>query len=345
MWRILLVPAVLCLGGSCLAQQADLPPVKPLASFEDGTEAPFTPAATAAVQEHATDGQWALRLDREWASWDAWEGGIDWTGYDFFKADVYNAAEEPATLYLEVRDLGTTGYWTRVNYTTVVPPGPSVLIVPTDLYVGEKGRPGRPLDKAHITRFVLSNSEARAPLYFDNLRLERDLSDSVRVPGLQAFSFGPGTSPPLRGLTAVTPATLYSPGRGYGLKDARVWRAFDVLQPDPVYQTFICIEAGGFAVDLPNGRYQVFLNLDNPSGFWGEYQIYRERVVKANGAVVVHDTMDLPRFREKYFRFADVEDSPLENTFDKYQRAYFQEKEFQVEVTGGQLFLEFEGAN
>lgn len=325
-----------------VAQPVDLPPVKPLASFEEGTEAPFTPAATAAVSEHATDGRWALRLDREWASWD---GAQDWTGYDFFKVDVFNAADEPAEVYLEIRDAATTGYWTRVNYTTVVPPGASTLIVPTDLYVGEKSRPGRPLDKAHITRFVLSNSQGKAPLYFDNLRLERDLSDRVQVPGLQAFSFGPGTSPPLRGFTAVTPATTYSPGRGYGLKDARIWRAFDVLQPDPLYQTFICIESGGFAVDLPDGKYHVFINLDNPSGFWGEYQVYRQRVVKANGVEVVRDTMDLERFRQKYFRFADVEDSPLENTFDKYQRAYFQEKEFDVEVTGGQLFLEFEGAN
>jgi len=33
------------------------------------------------------------------------------------------------------------------------------------------------------------------------------------------------------GFTAITPATLYSKGRGYGLKNARVWRSFDVLQP------------------------------------------------------------------------------------------------------------------
>ncbi len=128
-------------------------------------------------------------------------------------------------------------------------------------------------------------------------------------------------------------------------KDAQIWRAFDVLQPDPLYQRFICIEKGGFAVDVPNGKYHVFVNLDNPSGFWGEYQVYRERIVKANGVEVVRDTMDLARFKQKYFRFADVEDSLSENTFDKYQRAYFNEKEFDVEVKNGQLFLEFLGDN
>ena len=78
------------------------------------------------------------------------------------------------------------------------------------------------------------------------------------------------------GFTRIDPATLYSRGRGYGLKDARIWRAFDALQPDPLYQDFLCIEQGGLAVDVPNGTYHVLVNIDSPSGFWGEYQVYRD---------------------------------------------------------------------
>jgi hypothetical protein len=319
------------------------PPVKPLADFENGTPAPFEgsePGAVGAEAAHATKGKYALRLQKGYASW---QGAQDWTGYDFFKADAYNAGDAPVSLYIEIRDQATKDYWTRVNYTTVLPPGASTLILPTDLYVGEKSRPGRPLDKANITRFVLSISGQAAPVYFDNLRVERDLSDKIKVPGLRAFSFGPGAAPPLRGFTAVTPATVYSAERGYGLKNAQIWKACDALQPDPLYAVGICIEHGGFAVDLPDGKYHVFLNIDSPSGFWGEYQIYRKRVVKANGVTVVQDAMDLPHFLKRYFRFADVEDRPTDNTFDKYQRAYFTEKEFDVDVRGGQLSLEFEG--
>jgi len=322
------------------AQKVEGSPTRLLCSFEEGKPAPF--ASGAAVAEHATHGKFALRVDKSYVDW---QGAQDWTGYDFLKADVFNSHEEPAQVYVEVRDTGTTGYWTRVNYTTVAPPGASTVIMPTDIYVGEKSRPGRPLDKAHITRLVFSVGEAKAPIYFDNVRLERDLSDSVKVPGLRAYDFGPGTSPPLSGFTAVTPATLYSPGRGFGLKNAKVWRAYDVLQPDPLYQTFICIEGGGFAVDVPNGRYHVFVNVDNPSGFWGEYQIYRQRVIKANGVEVAKDAMDLEAFLKKYFRFAEAEDSLEENTFDKYQRAYFSEREFDVDVRDGQLYVEFVGQN
>ncbi|MCX5683931.1 MAG: DUF6067 family protein, partial [Planctomycetota bacterium] len=134
-------------------------------------------------------------------------------------------------------------------------------------------------------------------------------------------------------------------GRGYGLKDAKIWRAMDVLQPDPLYQDFICIESGGLAVDVPNGKYRVFLNMDNPSGFWGEYQVYRKRAVLAQGKAVAVDTMDFDACMKKYFRFWNVEDLPADNTFDKYQRAYFREKTFDVDVTDGQLRLGFQGEN
>lgn len=345
----LLLPVLL--SASALAQAPA--PVNPvpqgpttrlLAGFENGL-APFEAGDTGGssiTAQHATQGNSALRISKGFA---VWNGAQNWLGYDFLKADVWNEADAPAQIYIEIQDKGTTGYWTRVNYTTVVPPGASTLLVPTDIYVGEKSRPGRLLDLANITRLVLSPQDIKAPVVFDNLRLERDLSDSVRVPGLRAFSFGPGTSPPLRGFTGVTPATVYSPGRGYGFQDARIWRAFDVLQPDPLYARFICIEGGGFAVDVPDGRYHVFLNIDSPSGFWGEYQVYRQRTVRANGVEVVKDTMDLARFKQRYFRFADVEDRLEENTFDKYQRTIFNEKEFDVEVRGGKLLLEFNGEN
>jgi len=325
------------------ATRNDQPVVRQLASFESGAIAPFTSSqseSAAVVREHATDGKSALQLKSGYIVWD---GPQDWSGYDFIKADTFNSGDAPVQFSVEIHDRASNGYWTRVNYQTVLPPGASTLIVPTDLYVGEKSRPGRALDKAHIIRFVLILEDKKPAVFIDNIRLERDVSDKVKVPGLRAFSFGPGTSPPLRGFTQVTPATVYSPGRGYGFKDARIWKAYDALQPDPLYQVGICIEGGGFAVDLPNGKYHVFLNIDSPSGFWGEYQVYRKRTVKANGATVVSDTMNLSQFLDRYFRFADVEDSLAENTFDKYQLQYFHEKEFDVEVQNKQLVLDFEG--
>ncbi len=336
--------------GKCYACGNDLgsaqkvvsgPAVKLLTSFEDKN--PFDNGTI--VSEHATDGAKALRIDKSYVSW---VGKHDWSGYDYLKADLYTDSDKPMSLAIEIRDQLTRDYWTRVNYETVVAPGKSTLILPlAQLYVGEKSRPGRSVVLSGIKRFVLSiGDKPAAPLFVDNMRLERDTETAKMLfDGLHAFDLGPSTGPLMPGFTRIDPSTIYSKGRGYGLKDAKIWRAFDVLQPDPLYQDFICIEKGGLAVDVPNGKYHVFVNIDNPSGFWGEYQIYKQRSILAQGKPVVQEKMDFEAFKKKYFRFWNTEDSPEDNTFDKYQRAYFQEKEFDVDVTNGQLTIDFQGDN
>ena len=96
---------------------------------------------------------------------------------------------------------------------------------------------------------------------------------------------------------------------------------------------------------MPNGKYRVFVNIDSPSGYWGEYQAYRRRSILAEGRPVVSETMDFDAFKRRYYRFWNVEDLPGDNTFDKYQKAYFQEKTFDVDVSDGQLNLDFQGEN
>ena len=154
------------------------------------------------MAEHATDGTNALRIDRSYVALDRPQ---DWTGYDYIKADVHTDAKKPLELYFEVRDTATRDYWTRVNYTTIVPPGSSTLIIPTALYVGEKSRPGRPLILNGITRMVFSiGDKPEAPLFIDNLRLERDTETAAMLfDGLWAFDLGTGTSPVMEGFTPL----------------------------------------------------------------------------------------------------------------------------------------------
>ena len=317
------------------------PPVRSITSFEDKN--PFHSGTV--VEQRATDGKKAMRMDGGYVSMDAKQ---DWVGFDNLKVDTYTDCPDPMRLYVEIRDDKTTGYWTRVNYQTIVAPGRSTLVLPVkQLYVGEKSRPGRMLDLANITRLVFSiDKKPPAPLYIDNIVLERDEeADKVAFDGLYAFDFGKSSSPVLKGFTRIDPGTTYSKGRGYGLRNAKIWRTYDVLQPEPLYQDFICVESGGLAVDVPSGRYRVFVNMDNPSGFWGEYQSYPRRSILVEGREVVADTMDLESFRKKYFRFWSADDLPSENTFDKYQRAYYGERSFEVDVSDGQLNVEFKGQN
>jgi len=327
------------------ASSKNLPRIKLITSFEN--ESPFDGGKI--VVEHATLGKKALKLDNGFIDMTKDQ---DWSGYHYLMADIYSEAKVPSKLYLEICDAQTKGYWTRVNFYTVIPPGLSTFMVQIDqLFVGEKSRPGRKLLIDQITRFVFSiGNNPKAPVFIDNIRLVRETeSAKVRFKGLYAFDLGMENTPLMEGFTRLTPKNRYTKELGFGLKNAQIWKTYwgtyNALQPEPLYQDWLCIEKGGLAIDVPSGVYNVFVNIDHPGGFWGEVQKYRTRSIIAEGRKVVTEAMDLKRFKERYYRFWKVEDLPTDNTFDKYQEPYFDEKEFQVTVTDGQLNIEFEGAN
>ena len=273
-------PRCYACGTSLKVRKAATPTeaVKRIASFEEKN--PFDGGNV--VSEHATHGTKSLRIARGYVSMSAAQ---NWTGYDYLKADVHNAAAKPLEVTIEINDRQTRDYWTRVNYTTVAPPGDSTIILPTAIYVGEKSRPGRALLLDGIRRLVFSiGDDPVGPLFVDNIRLERDTeTERVKFEGLWAFDVGPPGSPVMEGFTPLDVRKCYTKERGYGWKDAKFWRAFDALQPDPLYRDFICVEKGGLALDVPNGKYHVIVNMDSPSGYWGEYQIYRQRALIVEG--------------------------------------------------------------
>src|ERR1035437_3112789 len=182
------------------------PAVKMLFDFENGKAAPFEKGKV--TTENVPHGKYAMLADKE-----AVECNLpqDWSGYDLLKIDVFNPSEDPVTLMVMIWDAKTTGYWTWVNFNTLVPPGKSTVTMPTDIYVGEKARPGRNLIKDKITRMVLSPSAY--PLIFDDIRLERRDTSAVQFEGLHAFDFGTAKSPVMPGYTAVDAQCAYNGSR------------------------------------------------------------------------------------------------------------------------------------
>ena len=318
------------------------PPVKVFADFEDGKSAPF--GGGVVVEEHATSGKFALRVDKDWATVDSPAAPYqNWLEYDYLLFDVYNPHEKPVDLGIEVRDAQTDGYWTRVNLTQLAPPGASTIAIPTALYVGEKSRPGRSLIRDKITRFVVIVGK-NGPCYFDNFRLERLDTSKVLFDGLYAFDFGPGDAPVMEGFTGAGRGTSYSAGRGYGWTRADWWRDFNVLQPDLLYEDFVCPNSGTLRLDVPKGTYHVWMNIDSPNGFWGETQTWTNRKVTANGETMVDEKQDYDAYMKKYFRNAAREDLPGIDTFKEYVSTMFHEKAFDVDVADGKLELGFSGS-
>ena len=335
---------------SCTARKngPDKTEAKILTSFEDGQIAPFTASSADAVvieSRYATHGRKALKLTNGSVMWS--DANQNWQDYDFLFIDVFLEGDNAVDCEITMFDRETDNYWTRVNYPSVLLPGMNTLKMPLDIAVGEKSRPGRPFIKEAVTRvgFSVNNNDDNSFVYFDNIRVEKEAPDKTWFDGLKAFSFGNPQLSLMGGFTRVTRADDYSVGRGFGWKDARLSYPLDPFQPDILYRSVIQVSSGEFVVDLPDGKYHVFMNIDAPNGFWGEIPVYRNRKVLANGKEVVNDHLDMKKALDKFFRYVETEDLYEENVFDKYVTPHYDEKEFEVEVTNGQLTLSFQTEN
>ena len=130
----------------------------------------------------------------------------------------------------------------------------------------------------------------------------------------------------------LTLGNAYSAEKGFGWTSVQGEYPLDPFQPDVLYRSVINVAKGYFTVDLPNGKYRVFMNIDGQAGYWGDVQHYRSRRVVANGKEVVNESMDKEKALKKYFRNAEVEDLYEDNIFDKYVTPFYNEKQFEHHV-------------
>ncbi len=287
----------------------------------------------------AGHGKKSLKLTKGWTSI---EKPLDFSGYDEILFDVHNPQSEPVPLIVEIRDVESKGYWGRVNYNTIAPPGKSTVYMPTHLYVGEKARPGRALLRDRITFFSIGIGK-KGPIYIDHLRLNRlDLSGAL-FKELKFFDFGKVGSPVMSGALPVNRGQEYNDQRGFGFVKARLWRSQNVLQPDPLVQDFICPENGIFRVKLKNGKYRILMKIDSPGGYWGEVAKFKKRQITLNGRPVINESQTFETFTKNYFQDADIEDVPGASPFKRYVESRIPWREFQVEVSDGKLDIGFLG--
>jgi len=361
-----------CLA-SCLMNKtsSDEENVNVLASFEDGLITPLTasaPGAEVVETPYATHGKKALKFSKGQVAW--LNAAQNWQAYDFLMVDVYLEGDKAVDFFIGLydKDVDYTNhvYWTRVNYFTVLRPGKNTFRLWLDTPVESKSRPGRQFLKNAITQVEFSledkadlsadstsstgpveyalegaTGKQKFAVYLDNVRVGNQTKGEAWFDGLTAFSFGNDRLPVMGGFTRVTKDVRYADGKGYGWTDAQTEYALDPFQPEILYRSVIHVIDGDFTVDLPNGKYRVFMNIDGPAGYWGTLPYYRERQVLANGKQVVRDVMNKQMALANYLRYFDTEDLYDEAIFDKYITPHYQEKTFDVDVTDGRLTLSF----
>jgi hypothetical protein len=323
-----------------------------LSDFEDGTVKPFQKDdKVSIVAEHATSGGHAAMVQPGgFLNADSYSGlTADWSKRDLVKFDVFVPGDKNVKLAIQVRDtMNEPGYWAWHNrYTALAPGQNTVQFAVADIWRGEVLRRDVPgmLDPKQIKRFVITLQDSPVPLYIDNIRLESYPAAKVDVPGLKAFDVEPVGAPGFVGFASLTDKDAYAKDKGYGWKAGSSFMNTNAnvcirLHPDNLFRDWISLRDAELQVDVPNGKYHVFLQLEDPSA-WELMQNYRHRTVSAEGATVVDQSMSCEDFLKKYFRNQDAEDLPGQDPFDKYVETRHPWTEFDVTVADGQLDLGF----
>ena len=318
-------------------------PILMLSDFE-GRQSPFGGGWS---YERTIAGGWSARLSAGRYMDATTSDGLpsDWRGYDWLRFDVENNSAAVQRVDVEIRDTMTTDYWSRVNWTTSVPPGRSTVDVPLQSFVGEKSviRERRRLDLEHVTHAIISAAEARVDLLIDNVRLEEEPAYQNDFPKLIKLDPGPRTGPVMTGFYPLYSSMTYSSMRGYGLSpDAQVGQVEDRRHPDNLFRDWISFRKGGLDIDLPNGRYHVWMMLEDP-GYWEYFPNFTARKISVEGNTTV-ERQSGAEFLAKYLRHADDEDWPGEDTWQRYIGTRYLPHEFDVDVNDGQLNIRFDSA-
>jgi len=304
--------------------------------------------ALAFSPEHATEGSRSLRvMTGNYLYTDRIPG--DWRGYEEFVFDAFNDTGGVVVVSALIadkawRDKGSS-YWNRHNSEVNLVPGANRVSLPVEgLFRGEPGSRNndikRNIDPGEIVRLDLGFEGPAGTVYLDGFRLVK----GNRPASVRAFDFGPESQTVWPGFTPVSWNTLYTKERGYGLSQEQNGsaRARDDTFPTRLYQDWVWLADGDFRVDVPNGKYRVRVVFSD-CGYWGgEYARHKVRSITAEGREVVHeDRGGWGGDREALYKFEDVEPGPGADLAALYFDPLFKPRDFDVDVSDGQLNLEF----
>ena len=333
----------------CAARLPVMPPLPPRAidTFEPGGPAAFLPAEYHRTQDAPLEGANSALVDAgRYMTANPGTGlPADWRGYDWLRFEVENPTRTPQDVYVEIRDAQTHDYWSRVNWYTTAAPGRSTIHLPTQIFVGEKSviRERRRLDLHAITRLVISNGGA-VPLKFDNVRLESEPGLPGDDPRILKIDPGPTTAPVFPAFLPLDGSMDVRTRRAYGFTaGTHIGRVEDRRHPEALRRDWVSIVSGGLTFTLPNGRYNVWMLLEDP-GYWEYFPNYTRRRAWAEGALLLDESPTADDFLAKYYAHADDDLGPDVDVVSHFLTPRYTPLRAVVDVQDGALNLDFDGS-
>lgn len=291
------------------------------------------------------DGSGAARLARGVYTAAQTSSGLpgNWSPFDWLRIDVKNASSRPVSVYVEINDDKTTGYWSRVNWTTAAAPGISTIDVPLNGFVGERSVVGdrRRLDRTNIRRLVVTATDG--DLVIDNVRLEAEVRFRSAFAELLRFDFTTPIGQVYPEFTRVTAGTMYAERRGFGFSPGTViGRSEDRRHPVGLLRDWVSIVAGGFDIDLPNDEYRVWIMTED-AGYWEYYPSFTRRRILVQDRIIEDRENTFQEFASRFWRHANDEDLPGDDIWRRYIVPRYKPVVTTATVTNRRLQLRFSG--
>lgn len=343
---------VLLAGATLLAEvQPNRPAVqgkalqtKALADFNNPNEAakvkPLHDQVKAFTSDAAGKGlQIQMPAQEALPSVQLWQAGTDngdWSGFDFLRMSVTNTGKARTTVYLYFQDAGQAK---RGEFGFGIDAGQQMQIaVPLGLFYRADKSGTVDLKKMSTLQLAIERQPVPASLLVDGLTLAKvfDGPDNFFIFDLQ----GPDQIPVAQTIP-VSPTTEYTKEKGYGLvKPAGLLTANPTLGKFPVFGDGLMGKKVSFAVDLPNGKYEV-----QATAFGMAFPNIRclNYSIEAEGKKVVDVPLTEDAFYspKAFYWGTELFHNPNQTMWSQYGRDYFKPHVFEVEVADGQLNLDF----
>ncbi|HWL54455.1 MAG TPA: hypothetical protein VNQ90_18595 [Chthoniobacteraceae bacterium] len=186
-----------------------------------------------------------------------------------------------------------------------------------------------------------------APLTIAKARLDGEATQQTASPPPEAspersrrFNFGTERALPWNGFVPVSPKDGYTREKGWGFAGSMALKAFDNLRPDGLSRDFITATKARFRVDLPNGRYAVWLLIGESSAGKGVKRFYFDQFLSVNNETL-HKLDPRPSewIRAKWLHDYSSFWVPGMDYYDTFIRPAFEDKQTVAEVTDGKLLI------
>lgn len=269
----------------------------------------------------------------------------DWSGFDLFKADLFNPRDRIVTLSVRFDDSETTKWFTAAYAELTLRPGRNSVEVPLANLKTADGARTLDLTNVRSFNFFLGEPKEAVVLYLDHVRLENSAAAEAHVPGLQVFDFGPARSPLWAGATRVTAASRFDPHIGFGWIESEGIAEGDLGAPDALAGDWV----GGshyepftrtFRISVPAGEYGVAVLARPPT----PVRTYR---VKAGGTTQLEKiiTAKTAPTAENLFAGMQREYAPNQDAFAKYVEPEFPVRVGHATTRAAHLNIVFESCN